>query len=83
MQGEFIKTKKKYNLVEVHYSNVEHKDYLAPFDFDNCKQAQGVCQRVLDFIETICNVTMYQKAIETEKVDLQLLPVSALKRDSL
>ena len=36
LNNEFVKTKKKYNLVEVHYSNVEHKDYLAPFDFDNC-----------------------------------------------
>lgn len=83
LAGEFVKSRKKYNLVEVHYSNVKHKDYLAPFDFDNCKQAYGVCQKVLDFLETVCNVTMYQKAMTQEDVDLDLLPISSLKRDTL
>jgi len=83
LAGEFVKSKKKYNLVEVHYSNVKHKDYLAPFDFDNCKPAQGVCQKVMDFFETICNVTMYQKAMQREDVDMDLLPISSLKRDTL
>lgn len=83
MAGEFVKAKKKYNLVEVHYSNVKHQDYLAPFDFDNCKKAVGVCHRVLDFMESICNVTMYQKAMTQEDVDLDMLPISSLKRETL
>lgn len=63
MAGEFVQAKKKYNLVSVHYSNVKHQDYLAPFDYDNCKKAAGVDTKVIDFMETICNVTMYQKAM--------------------
>ena len=34
-------------------------------------------------METICNVTMYQKAMTQENVDLELLPISSLKRDTL
>ena len=83
LTGEFVKAKKKYNLVEVHYSNVEHKDYLAPFDFDNCKPAQGICSKVIDFLETICNVTMYQRAIQQSNIDIKSLPISSLKRETL
>jgi predicted DNA-binding WGR domain protein len=83
LSGDFVKAKKKYQLVEVHYSNVKHKDYLAPFDYDSCKQAVGVCQKVMDFLETVCNVTMYQKAMTQEDVDLDMLPISSLKRDTL
>ncbi len=42
-----------------------------------------MCQKVLDFLEIICNVTMYQKAMTQENVDLELLPISSLKRDTL
>lgn len=38
---------------------------------------------MLDFFETICNVTMYQKAMIQENIDLELLPISSLKRDIL
>jgi len=45
-------------LVKVHYSDVKHQDYLAPFDYDNCAKTQmDKLKRLL--IEEIANVTMY------------------------
>lgn len=63
---EFESKPKKYNLVEVHYTNVKHTDYLAPIDYDNCAKSENqLDRRVEDVIEMISNVTMYQKAVTT------------------
>lgn len=54
----FIEHPKKYVPVHIDYSNVKHKDYLAPFDYDNC--ALTKMEKPLRLlIEEISNVTMY------------------------
>ena len=54
---------KKYTLVQVHYSNVKHQDYMAPFDHDNCPASQ-MEKPVKHLIEEISNLTMYQRAVQ-------------------
>ena len=75
---------KKYNLVQVHYSNVKHNDYLAPIDYENCaKSNQSLDKKTEDLIEVISNVTMYQRAIQEMNIDQDLLPISGLKKESI
>jgi len=59
-ETEFVKAKKKYQPVKVHYSNIKHTDYLAPFDFDNCAKKSGSFSTKLeDLVEEVSNVTMH------------------------
>jgi len=37
----------------------------------------------MNFVEEISNVTMYQRALQSYNVDMESLPISALKRDVL
>ena len=48
----------KLKRLHVHYSNVKHQDYLAPFDYENCAKTQMDKNKRL-LIEEIANVTMY------------------------
>ena len=81
---EFEAKPKKYNLVQVHYSNVKHQDYLAPIDYENCaKAAQPLDKRTEDLVEVISNVTMYQRAVSDLGIDQDLLPVSGLKKETI
>jgi len=58
----FEKHKKKYVLVNVNYKNVEHNDYLAPFDYQNCAPTQ--MEKLLrNLYEEISNVTMYKRSM--------------------
>ena len=66
---DFEKQKKKYSLVKVHYSNIKHKDYLAPFDYENCVKTSLSSQRVFDLIEEISNLTIFQRAVTQFKID--------------
>lgn len=79
----FIKNSKKYNLVPVHHSKVKHQDYLAPFDFENCTPGEKLSKKVMNFVEEISNVTMYQRAINNFNLDMEALPISGLKRETL
>lgn len=36
----FIRQRKLYSLVKISYSNVQYRDYLAPFDKENCVKTQ-------------------------------------------
>lgn len=48
--------------VAVSYLNVQYKDYLAPFDYENCPKTQ--MNKVLRYlIEEISNVTMFQRSL--------------------
>ena len=58
-EENFVSQKKKYTLVKVHYTNVKHQDYLAPFDFENCAKTESIDSVIEDLIEEISNVTMY------------------------
>lgn len=59
----FQRMKKKYDLARITYSTVNHQDYMAPFDFDNCPKAKGIDSSILELIEEIANITMFQKAV--------------------
>lgn len=81
-ETSFDKQPKKYNLVKVHYSDVKHQDYLAPFDYDNCAKTQmDKFKRLL--IEEIANVTMYQRAVSSQGIDKDQMPISNLKKETL
>lgn len=82
-EDNFVKSPKKYALVKVHYSNVKHQDYLAPFDFENCAKLNTLRKQEADLYEEISNVTMYQRAISELGINTDLLPVSALTKDTL
>jgi predicted DNA-binding WGR domain protein len=36
----FNRIKKKYNLAHVNYISFDHKDYLAPFDYEKCPKSK-------------------------------------------
>lgn len=54
----FTRVKKKYALSKVAYVTVAHKDYLAPFDFDNCPKSK-LEKNTRKLLEEVANVTMY------------------------
>lgn len=68
--------------MHVHYSDVKHQDYLAPFDYDNCAKTQMDKHKRL-LLEEIANVTMYQRAVAQQGIDKDQLPISNLKRETL
>lgn len=81
-ESEFLKQPKKYSLVKVHYSDIKHQDYLAPFDYDNCAKTQMEKQKRL-LLEEIANVTMYQRAVRNQGIDQDQMPISNLKKETL
>ena len=78
----FVKSPKKYALVKVHYSNVKHQDFMAPFDHENCPATQ-LDSSIRNMIEEISNLTMYREAVGAIGINQDLMPVSALKRETL
>ena len=83
-RDEFEAKPKKYNLVQVHYSNVKHTDYLAPIDYENCMKAtEPLDKHTGNLVEVISNVTMYQRAISEIGIDQDLLPISGLKKETI
>ena len=56
--GEFSRVKKKYDLARVNYVTVDHKEYLAPFDYEKCPQS-SLKSHIRDLFEEVANITMY------------------------
>ena len=78
----FARVKGKYNLAKINYVTVEHKDYLAPFDYEKCPKSK-VDKNVRGLIEEIANITMYTKALRQMGIDLESMPLSNLSKDSI
>ena len=78
----FSRVKKKYNIARVNYITVDYKDYLAPFDFEKCPKSR-LPRPIYDLYEEVANVTMYQKALQNFGLDLEVMPFSAVKRESI
>ena len=74
--------KGKYNLAKMNYVTVEHKDYLAPFNYDKCPKSK-VEKNVKELLEEIANITMYTKALRQMGIDVDTLPISNLNKDSI
>ena len=62
---------------------MEHQDYLAPFDYENCFKPSSLPELVEDLVEEISNVTMYQRAIKTLGIDEDKLPCGSLKKETI
>ena len=78
--SNFEKVKKKYDLAKISYTTVDHKDYLAPFDFEKCPKS--VLNRdIRDLFEEVANITMYQRAMQTMDIDKDTMPISGLSKD--
>ena len=52
----------KYQLINVNYSNVDHKDYLVPFDLSNSKSS-SLSSSVQEAMKEITQVAMYVKGL--------------------
>lgn len=78
----FSRVKGKYCLAKVNYVTVEHKDYLAPFNYDKCPPSK-IEKNVRELIEEIANITMYTKALRQMGFDLETTPISNLSKDSI
>ena len=74
--------KGKYNLAKMNYVTVEHKDYLAPFNYDKCPKSK-VEKNVKELLEEIANITLYTKALRQMGIDVDTLPISNLNKDSI
>jgi hypothetical protein len=55
---------------------------MAPFDYDNCPRTQ-LESSIRNMIEEISNLTMYRDAVSQIGINQDLMPVSALKRETL
>ena len=66
----------------MNYVTVEHKDYLAPFNYDKCPKSK-VEKNVKELLEEIANITMYTKALRQMGIDVDTLPISNLNKDSI
>ena len=54
----FEKAPKKYSISKVNYTQVQHRDYLAPFDYSKAP-VSSMEKHSLDLLEEITNFTMY------------------------
>lgn len=80
--SKFSRVAKKYDLTKVRYVSAQHRDYLAPFDFEKCPQS-SLEKNTRNLLEEVGNVTMYEKAISHLGLDTQALAVSNIDRDVL
>ena len=54
---------------------------MAPFDFDNCPTAKGIDSSILELIEEIANITMFQKAVKQLGLDTKTMPIANLSSE--
>lgn len=75
-----MRQKKKYDLAKVNYVTVDHKDYLAPFDFKNAPKSH-LPGPVNNLLEEVANITMYKQAMTNMGIDQSVLPISNISKD--
>lgn len=79
---QFARVKKKYNLAKVNYVTSHFKEYLQPFDYEQSPKTK-LSEPIYELFEEIANVTMYQKAMNQFGLDTNVLPFSAVKKESI
>ena len=72
----------KYQLININYSNVCHKDYLVPFDFSKSKEST-LAPQVQEILREITQVAMYVKGIKNSGIDTDQMPFSNINRNDL
>ena len=78
----FERAPKKYDLSKVNYCSVQHRDYLAPFDFDKCPKS-GIERNARDLIEEIADFAMYSQAMKSFGIDQDMLPFHSIDKSSI
>ena len=72
----------KYQLININYANVWHKDYLVPFDFSKSKES-NLSPKVQEILREITQVAMYVKGIKNSGIDTDQMPFSNINRNDL
>lgn len=78
----FTRQKKKYNLAKVQYVTYNYKEYLQPFDHEKCPKTK-LQKTLFDLFEEISNVTMYQRAMNNFGINKDVMPFSAVSKDTI
>lgn len=72
----------KYQLINVNYSNMCHKDYLVPFDLTNAKPS-NLHPSVQEIMREMTQVAMYVKGLQNSGIDAEQMPFSDINRSDL
>lgn len=72
----------KYQLINVNYSKICHKDYLVPFDLTNAEPS-SLHPSVQEIMREMTQVAMYVKGLQNSGIDAEQMPFSDINRNDL
>ena len=82
-RSEFQKQRKKYVVMAIKEKFLHYKQLIKPLDFKHLKVKTQLSKPIKKLMKTILNVSIYEQAMTGYGLDIEALPISKLKKETL
>ena len=82
-RSDFHKQRKKYVLMAIKEKFLHYKQLIKPIDFKHMKVKTQLSKPIKKLMKAILNVSIYEQAMSGYGLDIEALPVSKLKKETL